>query len=499
MLRTRFRAAVAASALALALIGGAAGTTAASAADLTQVPLHNATAKEGECPAAALPGVKYWHFVSTPNNASSIETITLNINGQITSVTDWIKHPRSSHAYVAVPAGLSWDSLRLPYSSFGVTGTTDAVKLSHTCTGGGALVEKLEVSKTAVTTYDRAHHWSVDKSVDQSALKLYTNGSGDTTVNYTVDVGYEGSTDSGWNVSGAVVIKNTGDLPATIESIVDTMTLGDAVNDVALSCDGDLELALGETLTCTYSQDVAGAVDGTNAAVVTTGTKSYSGSADVVWGAPANEADQSVTLTDVGDLTGTQAKSFRAPYGGQLTYSKALSYADYGQARCGTHGYGNVATLTGDDDEVLGSANADVTVNVQCMVMGNGETAWAQGTKYAGQNSWAMYATYGDGATVDLMAGQHHDAGDVTFTDLGNGKVQITIALDGWGFRAVKENLKIQGYASAPAPGKVAPGQFKTYKGTVSSDASTVSVTVDKFAYYGIHADVGKWIPDPNF
>lgn len=367
------------------------------------------------------------------------------------------------------------------------------VRLSHTCTVGEEQpkVEELTVTKTAVTSYHRSHAWSLAKSVDKSLVKLSIDGAGDTAVNYAVDVNYDGYTDSGWNVSGTVTIENTGDLDATY-TVADTMTLEGDDYLVTLTCaDVDDVLAVGERTTCTYSEDIAGAFNGENNVVVSTLIRDYGASADVTFGDPASESDKTVSLSDTGDLLGAQdGGTFTAPNGGSFTYSADLAYADYGQAQCGTHEYGNTATLTGDDG-VLDTADANVTVKVQCWVLGGSETAWGQGTTYPKQNSWAMFTAYAPG-TVDLMAGQHHDAGDITFSEMTDGKVTITIRLDGWGLRDVKEGVKIQGYAKAPS-GKVSPGQFTTYKG------NDLVVTVDAFNFYGIHLDVAKWIADPKF
>ncbi len=113
---------------------------------------------------------------------------------------------------------------------------------------------------------------------------------------------------------------------------------------------------------------------------------------------------------------------------------------------------------------------------------GDSETAWTQGPDYGG--NWAMYTPYAVG-DVDIMAGQNKLAGKATFSPVVNGKVTITISLDGWALQDVAEAVKIQGYASAPS-GNPAPGQFKTYKG------KDLIVTVDAYAFYGIHLDLRK-------
>ncbi len=113
---------------------------------------------------------------------------------------------------------------------------------------------------------------------------------------------------------------------------------------------------------------------------------------------------------------------------------------------------------------------------------GRSETAWSTGPKF-GQN-WATYTPYnGTAQVVDIYAGQHYLAGTVSFSDVADGKVTLTIKLNGWALKNVEESVKIQGYDTTP-PAKTAPGQFKTYKGT------ELTVTVGNYKYFGIHLDV---------
>lgn len=280
-------------------------------------------------------------------------------------------------------------------------------------------------------------------------------------------------------------------------AIDDTMTLTSAEMAVSLDCgedgDGLGVLAAGDSLTCTYSVDTSSAAAGTNDVVVSTLIRDYDASANVAWGAPSAQVNETVSLTDIGDLSGTKTDTFTAPAGGTLEYSVPLAYADYGQAECGTRTYGNVATLTGDTVDL--EASADVTVKVQCLVFDD-ETAWAAGSRYTKKGNWATYTPYaGVEKTVDLFAGQTMDAGDVTLSAVVDGKVTITVDLaDGWDFAASPENLTIMGYNSAPG-GNPDVGNF-AYKMECSGDSC--SITVDVFTFYGIHVDVGRWIPDPN-
>lgn len=120
------------------------------------------------------------------------------------------------------------------------------------------------------------------------------------------------------------------------------------------------------------------------------------------------------------------------------------------------------------------------------------ETAWANGARYTAQGNWATYTPYyGTETTVILYAGQHHEAGTVTFSAPVNGEVTITVNFaDSWSLSNLggTDLVKIQGYDAIPSK-TPAPGQFNSYKG------NELTFKVPVYAYYGIHLDVMKTIP----
>lgn len=82
-----------------------------------------------------------------------------------------------------------------------------AVILSDYC--AGIQKEKLLVTKTAETYFEREHFWDISKVVETDGgyflngtpkIWLYTDGSGDEVATWTVDVSYEGYEDSAWRV-----------------------------------------------------------------------------------------------------------------------------------------------------------------------------------------------------------------------------------------------------------------------------------------------------------
>jgi len=386
----------------------------------------------------------------------------------------------------------------------GKPGLGGGLVISDYCPG---LYERLEVSKTAETSYVRTHDWSIEKSVDPEEIYLYADGSGDTTAFWTVDVTYEGYEDSGFEVAGEITILNSGSLPAVITSIVDLL----GGKEIDINC-GDIEfpyeLGVGQTLVCSYLAPVEGTDIDLNTVVVTTKVDEYTGEAEVVWDAPKSELHATVKVVDISDLFGEQelgelfAEDYEAGDVKSLLYEKEFAWSDYGREDCGTHVYDNCASVIGDHDEVLDSACAALTVYVQCLIF-EGETAWAANgdvpgeLRYTNRGNWATYVEYAE-KTTTLFAGQTIPVGTAEFSGIVGGSVTITISLfDGWEFAEVAENLKVQGYASAPS-GNPNPGGFAN-KENCDSTESSCYIIVPAANFYGVHLDVGQWVPDPDF
>lgn len=322
-----------------------------------------------------------WHFVLLGNYNFTSLSVTFANAGTFSADPFpggvFIAHPDNSHAYIWTPT----DDTLLAGS-----GTRDgdegppnvtSFNLSHVCPRDEGF-EHLDVSKTANTSFTREHFWDIDKSVSTqyghtvngySKVWLYIDGSGNETATWTVDVSYEGYVDSNWNVSGAVYIDNTGTLDAVITSVDDVL----AGQPISVDCGVAFPytLPVGESLTCTYSED--GYVEGSNEVTVTTERDTYSASAAIVWGAPTTEINKTVNISDWSDLFGNvHLGTATAPNGATFTYHKPFAWADYGADGCGSYTYGNTATIveTGQSD------SATLKVNVQCYVF---ESAWAKG------------------------------------------------------------------------------------------------------------------------
>lgn len=391
-----------------------------------------------------------------------------------------------------------------------------------------ALVGMLEVNKTANATYTRTHDWSIDKSVHPDELYLYIDGSGDSKVKWTVDVVYEGPEDADFKVSGVVTIANTGGVAATIESIVDgELNITECIllgqNDEP-DTPFDIEeytLDPGDTLECDYSiyldenenevefdkklynEVVVKGVFADYVPFEYDATDDYKFDSDK----PTTEINKSVKVVDNNDgFADAHADEdgkviLTAPYGDTFTYEEKFKYAD--REECGTFTVKNRAKVIGDGKEVLDKAKATLTIYVQCFVFAD-DTAWAANGHEPGElmytlrGNWATYVKYEAGKTTTLFAGQTNDVGTVHFSAASNDMITITVTLTSSAqFEEVAENLKVQDYSSAPS-GNPNPGGFD-HKKTCDAEENICEITVPLNHYYGVHADVGEWIPDPDF
>jgi hypothetical protein len=400
-------------------------------------------------------------------------------------------------------------------------GSTQLV-VSHGCPG--QLVGEITITKNAATSYTRTHEWDIEKAVDTEygfeheelpKVWLYTDGSGDETATWKVDVTYEGYKDSAWKVFGEVEIENTGGLPATITSVLDQLQTLDYTNapppivvayTPTLDCGVTFpyELAVGETLTCSYEQELPSALGGRNKAGafgyfdgdLTDMFNESTGIVPFTFGAPTTEVDATVNVKDVSDLFGdVDLGTVTAPNGDTFPYTKDLAWEDYGQEECGDFRYDNTATIVETGQE----ADASLLVNVQCYIF-QGETATVDGIAWStiprAPSNWFMFASHDSLlAGADLIAGQYHDVGDVALTANGDGTVTLAFELTGdWELADVAGNVKVNpmGYPAR----YVQPGQFSRH---FTYDTQVFEVTVAAADYYGIHLDVGRWIPDPDF
>ena len=411
--------------------------------------------------------------------------------------------------------------------------------------GGGdeVPVGSVAVEKTAATSLTRTHNWSIDKGVAPNPLKLYLNDPVKSAV-WDVDVTYLGFTDSAWAVAGTVTTTNDGNVPAEIDSVDDGLdgSTVDCGENVVLPT----TLAPGDSLVCDYTAPLSGADSGTNTArasgtylfsqaeapVATADDEPFEVTGSAVYdftNPTVTQVNDTVTVTDnhAGfgleyDATETtlDAADFQDPSVDPVTnftYSQEFDRADYPMrgSTCVGETVNNRAAIVDANNVELGFDTASLDVQVQCLVVGPGETATGRGfrwnlTKKAASN-WFMYtpwATTGahtgmNPGPADIVAGQHHTIGTVTGSL--NGTRQMTFALnEGWELKNVTNNVKVHPLSTCTASQitYVQPGGFsvkRTISPANSADFNVSSGLGTTAACYGIHLDVVRIIPDPNF
>jgi hypothetical protein len=394
------------------------------------------------------------------------------------------------------------DDLEAVFELYGGNPETPKLVLSDFCPG----VEDLDVSKTVDTYYTRTHEWDIAKKVetendyeldDLPKIWLFTNGDGDETATWTIDVTYEGYEDDDFNVSGEITIENIGGLDAWITDIEDIL----GGEEIEIDCGEDFELPylleVGETLVCTYDED--GYFEGDNEVTVTTERAVYGPIEEpIIWGDPDEEINETVTIKDVSDLFGEEELgSVTAPNGDTFTYDKEFKWEDYGAELCGSYQYDNTATIVETEQE----ASATLLVNVQCFIY-EYETAYAMGDE-----AICFIPTFSNwGWTNPILPGTYEmelwAAAGQCDTDKGTHVGTVTVEYDVEGYVTVDFDLfedyileETHVYAGTTMfpqtkQGKdtVAPGQ---YYNASPFDGSEVYVIA--------HAVVGIGIPDPDF
>ncbi|NLX42084.1 MAG: hypothetical protein GXY79_01240 [Chloroflexi bacterium] len=451
------------------------------------------------------PETGWIHWVFATKGASTGASLTLSGTGSGTYAPGEPLNANIWHIYTPY---FDLEGLQAEIALFGgAAGPGGGLVISDYCPG---LVEELTVSKTAETSYTRTHAWDIAKMVSTEMglttdgipqIWLYTDGSGNETATWTVNVSYLGFEDSDWKVSGTVTIENTGNLDAVITSVDDLLAGMPVAVDLGVTL--PYTLPVGATLTGSYTLE--GMVEGTNVVTVTTERDVYAAEAPVVWGDPTTELYRTVNIADLSDLFGeVSLGSVTAPDGATFTYSKAFTWDEFGQEACGAHQFDNTATIV----ETGQSAEASLLVNVQCLIF-KGDTAWAANgdtpgeLRYTKRGNWATYVAYNGPKTVSIFAGQKNYAGTATFSEVVDGMITITIHLEGdWEFAASGETLKVEGYTQAPS-GNPAPGLF-SFKSSVTGTAASIMVPAsnmegEPFKFFGVHLDVGRWVPDPDF
>ncbi|PPK98398.1 hypothetical protein CLV92_10193 [Kineococcus xinjiangensis] len=379
---------------------------------------------------------------------------------------------------------------------------------------------ELTVSKTAVATYDRKVSWALTKDVLTAGSEA---GQADVTYSGTPGQSFT----STWNVqatkadsgprdhliTGKITVTNGTNMQATV-NVADTLDDGSRVD---LDCDPGTEgaqvtltLAAGAGVDCLYRAAPGGTSATLNTATVTTVETVPAGHVGFI-GFGENEDGVKTTTAAVEfteNLDGSDSALLRDDL---LSYSETIgnsaaiveSRTDtcptersaYDAFRKFTTTVENTAVLTPTGGTAL-HGSASVTLNCEYPATWKGETATGRGTAYPGSGNWFMYSSYSalsNGTGVDLVAGQHFDAGQVTASrGLASNSTSLTIVLDkGYRFAGVLENVKVQPLSTVPTK-EVKVGSFSV-KRTATGDSITISGLANT-ANYGIHVDVERQV-----
>jgi len=212
---------------------------------------------------------------------------------------------------------------------------------------------QLVVTKDVQTSFTRTYEWDIEKTVSPDVWNLFTGDSG--TSEYTVSLTKTGYTDSGWAVSGNISIYNPAPAAATITAVSDVLS-GDLTADVDCGVNFPYTLPAGGSLDCTYSRALPDGSPRTNTATVTT-TGSVGGAsaeASVTFGAPTNEVNARVSVSD------SNGQSW-GPVSSDTTWTYEQTFSC--DADEGTHN--NTATI----DQTGQSDSASVSVNCYALTV----------------------------------------------------------------------------------------------------------------------------------
>jgi hypothetical protein len=351
--------------------------------------------------------------------------------------------------------------------------------------------EALTATKTAEATYDRTITWDLKKTVDPASH----TGTAGQSFNSTWSVeATKNEVLSGFKVTGKITITNPNSQAVgfSVTDKLDDGTMADVDCDPATTGNQDSgTVPANGSVECSYTASPTTKDATSNNAQVSSTTQGVPGTtalAPVTWQEKVT-GDDKVTLADErftfskeisSSTTETFPESFDCP-------SDRASYdANYMLTKTFT----NTATLTGPNTNL--SKSATVTLNCKCPWQS--ETATGAGTRYPGTSNWFMYTAFTTNK-VDLIAGQHYDAGDIYMTRNGtNTYIKVTLH-NGFRWANISQNLKIQDFAKAPTK-YIQPGNFK-YKFTVTPQSTatyTAKVPGTTAKFYGIHADVERFV-----
>lgn len=161
---------------------------------------------------------------------------------------------------------------------------------------------KLEIIKTAETSYTREYKWTLDKTVSPEYAKICEEDE-EVRAKYKVTVDKTGYEDSHWMVTGVIKIYNPNRYTAVIENIVDIVDGGIHADLHGISF--PYKLDGGQTLEVPYSAELPDGSDRLNNVKVTTSGKVQGGtaSADVIFGDPTTVLNDKIHVDDTNGMS----------------------------------------------------------------------------------------------------------------------------------------------------------------------------------------------------
>ena len=170
---------------------------------------------------------------------------------------------------------------------------------------------RLQVSKTAETTFRRTYDWNIAKTSPTTSLILSPGQTYEVDYTITASLAATPSVDSDWAVSGVITITNSYDLTAIVTGVTDVVS-----PDVAavVTCTGGTpsvaaprELTQGQSLVCEYEAELPDAASRTNTAtaVVSAASEVQGGSGTAAVTFASTTTDEYNECIAVSDDNGT--------------------------------------------------------------------------------------------------------------------------------------------------------------------------------------------------
>ncbi|KHG64665.1 hypothetical protein QT17_11065 [Thermus sp. 2.9] len=383
-------------ALLLATCGGQGGQSGPSAkvgvaSSVTPIPYipWQAGSAETECAQAGIPFGGAYKVDPPTSGTSNVDayghyvTVSFSQDGRY---VDWssnlaisaviVKGGPNANVYIYNPPATSDTGLRAP--DHPREGQIPAISHVTFC-----WEYRLDMEKTARTTYTRQYFWEIHKSGDQQNLTLSPGQV--FPVNYQVEVKVSRYEDRDFAVSGDITIRNNTPITFVVQGVSDVVSPDIQAN---VSC-GNLPqtLAPGETLTCTYTASLPDKAERTNTATATyvrqgqDRVRTATATRPVTFGEPTELVDEAVSVSDdrygpLGTVSAAEAPR---------TFTYTLNVGPYA---CGPqdseYTFTNTATLTTNDTQKQTNSSWTVSVRVPACAQGCTLTQgyWKTHTKY---------------------------------------------------------------------------------------------------------------------